>query len=170
MQTETQSASHSNRLLKILIMLEDGLLIGLLMAMVGVAMLQILLRNLMDGGIAWGDVLVRLLVLWIGMVGAMVAARRGDHIAIDVITRLLPERYTHLANCLTQLATACVCLITAWFGLKLVRFEYQDGLMAFAGVPVWVCEAIIPFGFTVLALRYLLLCYINLSKAVRPAS
>ena len=170
MQTEPQPVRPSTRLLKFFLRLEDSLLIGLLLVMVGVAILQILLRNLVDSGIVWGDVLVRMLVLWIGMVGAMVASRKGDHIAIDVITRLLPERYTYLANCLTQFATACVCLITAWFGLKLVRFEYLDGLTAFAGVPVWVCEAIIPIGFTVIALRYLLLCYINLFKAVRPAS
>lgn len=159
-----------NRMLHIVLQLEDSLLIGLLLLMVGLAVVQILLRNLFDSGIVWGDVLVRVLVLWIGMVGAMIAARRGDHISIDVVTRYLPGHLKHLATGLTELIAAFICAVVAYFGLRLVMFEFQDGLTAFAGVPVWICEAIIPFAFAVIALRYLLLCFVNLSKIVRPAS
>ena len=159
-----------NRMLHIVLQLEDSLLIGLLLLMVGMAVVQILLRNLFDSGIVWGDVLVRVLLLWIGMVGAMIAARRGDHISIDVVTRYLPGHLKHLATCLTELITAVICALVAYFSLRLVMFEFQDGLTAFAGVPVWICEAIIPVAFAVLALRYFLLCLVNLSNIVRPAS
>jgi len=39
--------------------------------------------------------------------------------------------------------------------------------MAFARVPTWLCEAIIPFAFTVIALRYFLLSFVNLKKIVK---
>ena len=159
-----------NILLNICLRLEDSLLIGLLLLMVGMAITQILLRNLFDSGIVWGDVLVRVLVLWIGMVGAMVAARRGDHISIDVVTRYLPGSIKHLATAITEFGAAVICAIVAYFSLQFVIFEYQDGATAFAGVPVWICEAIIPIAFAVIALRYFLLCFVNLSNIVRHAS
>ena len=169
-----ETTTPANRLPKILVdiclRLEDSLLIGLLLLMVGMAFTQILLRNLFDTGIVWGDVLVRLLVLWIGMVGAMVAARRSDHISIDIVTRYLPDKIKHLATCVTEFATAVVCSIVAYFSLKFVISEYQYGAAAFAGVPVWICELIIPFAFAIIALRYFLLCFVNLSNAVRPES
>jgi TRAP-type C4-dicarboxylate transport system permease small subunit len=45
--------------------------------------------------------------------------------------------------------------------------EFADGGMAFAKVPAWLCEAIIPFTFVVIAIRYILLAIINLKRIVR---
>ena len=42
---------------------EDAILVGLLLTMIGMAVTQIFLRNLFEAGIVWSDVLVRILVL-----------------------------------------------------------------------------------------------------------
>ena len=47
----------------ILLRLEDGVLVGLLLLLISIAVLQILLRNLFDSGVYWGDFLVRILLL-----------------------------------------------------------------------------------------------------------
>jgi TRAP-type C4-dicarboxylate transport system permease small subunit len=39
--------------------------------------------------------------------------------------------------------------------------------VAFAGVPVWLCEAIIPFAFAVIALRFLILAALNLTRTIK---
>ena len=44
----------------------------------------------------------------------------------------------------------------AWYGLQLVRLEYEDGFTAFGAVPAWMAESIIPLAFLVMGLRYLL--------------
>ena len=170
MKTRVSAHRLPKKLLQFCLWLEDSLLVGLLLMMVGMAVAQILLRNLFDSGIVWGDILVRILVLWIGMVGAMVAARRGEHISIDVVTRSLPDRTKHVTKSVTEFATAVICSIVAYFSLQFVIYEYQDGASAFAGVPAWICEAIIPIAFAVIAFRYFLLCYINLSNGARHAS
>ena len=46
---------------------EDILLALLLTAMIGLAALQILLRNLFNLGLAWADPTLRLLVLWVAL-------------------------------------------------------------------------------------------------------
>ena len=41
---------------------------------------------------------------------------------------------------------------------RLVVLDYEAGTLAFSNVPAWVVELILPFGFGVIALRYLFLC------------
>ena len=143
---------------------EDAMLVGLLLMMIGMAVLQIFLRNLFESGIAWSDVLVRILVLWVGLVGAMVASRQGNHITIDILNRYLPERAKIVTNFVVELFTALICSVVAYYSLMFVQMEYHDGGRAFAQVPTWLCEAIIPFAFIVIALRYFVLSFVKLKK------
>ena len=144
-------------LLNTLHRVEDFLLVGLFLVMLGVAVSQIVLRSVFSAGIAWGDVLVRIMVLWICLAGAMIAARQDNHIHIDVISRYLPERSRQLAGGVVRMVTAGVCLMMVWLGINLVRLDFEYGTIAFATVPAWLCEVIIPFGFAVVAVRYILI-------------
>jgi len=67
--------------------LEDGVLVALLLTMISLAVSQIVLRNGFDTGITWADSLLRVLVLWIALIGALVATRQQQHINIDLISR-----------------------------------------------------------------------------------
>jgi len=154
---EKQQAGVLSSIPTLLRRMEDCVLVLLLLLMICMAVTQIFLRNLFDGGIFWGDVLVRILVLWIGLFGAMIASRQNRHINIDIITRYLSKQAGIVAGLITNLFTAVICLIVAWHSFQFVRMEFEDGGIAFARVPVWVCEAIIPFAFIVIGTRYLFL-------------
>lgn len=162
--------SPFDRLQGLLLRLEDGILVGLLLLMIGIAFTQILLRNLFGAGITWGDTLVRILVLWIGLVGAMVASRAGNHISIDLITRYLSERVRGGVDLVVELFTASVCSVAAYYSLQLILREMEDGTIAFAQVPAWVCQSIIPLAFGVMALRYFMLATKSIQKMVKPTS
>ena len=54
------------------------------------------------------------------------------------------------------------------FPARLVVTEYQGGAIAFADVPAWVCELILPLGFGVMGLRYLALGIGRLRGATPP--
>ncbi len=138
--------------------IEDGILVSLLMTMIGLAVLQIFLRNVMDSGIVWGDSLVRVLVLWIGLLGAMVASRNDNHISIDILSRHLPKGVKRFTTLGTHIFTTLVTALMAWFSLKFVRLEMADHYTAFANVPAWTCEIIIPLAFLIMSLRYAFFC------------
>ena len=57
--------------------MEQVLVSILLTLMILMAFSQIVLRNFFDTGISWGDSLVRYLVVWVGFIGAAIAAREG---------------------------------------------------------------------------------------------
>lgn len=154
----------------VLLRIEDGILVGLLLAILAMAVLQIVLRNVFDTGIIWGDILVRILVLWIGMMGAIVASRRGEHINIDIVTRYLPAAARSVVGGLICMLTAAVCGVASFYSFKFVVAEAEFGGMAFANVPVWLCQVIIPIGFTIIALRYILLGIENLLPSRPPSA
>ncbi len=145
------------RVAGLLARVEDAVLVFLVSAMVLLAGAQILLRNLFDVGFVWADPLLRVLVLWVGLVGAIAAARADRHIAVDILSRLLPPRARRRTRALTDAATAAVCGALAWHAARFVALEYEGGAVAFARVPAWVCELILPVGFAVIGLRYLAL-------------
>ena len=153
--------SHLGRLGTVLHRIEDGILVAILSLMIGLAALQIVLRNFFGAGIVWGDMLVRVLVLWIGLVGAMVAARQNKHISIDLVIRYLPGRFNLPVKALVEFFVAVVCTLAAFYSYIFVRSEFYDGGQAFGQVPVWVCEAIMPVAFAVMAMRYLMMSLIK---------
>ena len=124
-----------------------------------IAALQILLRNLFDSGLLWGDDFIQSVVLWIGFVGAMYASRNGSHINIDVISRFLPASVSAIVYRLVYLLTAIICGFAAYFSAQFVQLEMQDSVMAFLNVPVWAVEIIIPIAFAVVGVRYVLLMF-----------
>lgn len=149
-----RSGAGTDQLLRLTRLLEDGVLVVLLATMIGLAISQILLRNLFGGGLAWADPLLRILVLWVGLAGAMVATREDRHIAIDALTRWLSPRMQLLARVIVDVFTALVCALIAWHAARFVYMDYEAQTIAFAAVPSWVCELILPIGFGVIALRY----------------
>ena len=46
------------------------------------------------------------------------------------------------------------CGLLAWHSFALVRDEYASATIAFANVPSWLVQAIMPFGFAVMTLRF----------------
>ena len=71
---------------------EDAILVLILTAMIFLASAQIFLRNFLDMGFIWGDEMLRMLVLWLAVAGAVSASRTDKHISIDVLNRFLPPR------------------------------------------------------------------------------
>jgi len=137
-----------------LLKIEDFILIGMLLGAILLAVLQIFLRNFFDSGIVWGDVLLRIMVLWIGMFGAMYASRNNEHINIELGLKYLSDKSKPYVQAVVFIFTGSICAIVAWYSFQFVMFEYQDGEMAFAKVPVWVTEAIIPIAFANISIRY----------------
>jgi TRAP-type C4-dicarboxylate transport system permease small subunit len=145
------------RVLKYLRRFEDAVLALLLSAMITLAALQIFLRNVFETGIGWADPTVRLLVLWVGLLGALAASHDDRQINVDVLTRLLPEQARAVVRIITHLATAAISALVAYEAGRFVLSEYEFGSVAFASVPTWVSAAIVPLAFAGIALRYLIL-------------
>jgi TRAP-type C4-dicarboxylate transport system permease small subunit len=134
---------------------EDGLLFLLVIAMLGLSVLQIFLRDFFDFGIVWSETLTRLLVLWTAMIGSMIASRASQHIRIDLVERFYLGKFRNHVLGAMQLFTALICLAMAYYSTGFLMLEYEDGTTAFADLPSWLFISIIPFAFLIMGVRYL---------------
>ncbi len=129
----------------------------ILSTMIVLAVYQIISRNLFSEGVVWIDPLLRTLVLWVGLSGAVVATRTDNHIRIDVFAKYLPKYLLPYIQRLVYLFTLSICLLIAWHAGRFIYSEYEYGTIAFSGIPSWVTGLIIPLSFTLIAIRYSLL-------------
>jgi TRAP-type C4-dicarboxylate transport system permease small subunit len=101
------------------------------------------------------DPMLRVMVLWVGLLGAVTASREGRQISVDVLSRLLSGRARAAVAALTSLFTAGVSAVLAYHGARFVMSEHEFASVAFSGIPAWMLESVIPFAFAAIALRYL---------------
>jgi len=144
------------RIVNVLKSLESGLLVVILSAMILLAGYQVVARNFFDSGLLWGDSLVRVLVLWLTFIGATIASRKDEHIRIDLLGRLFSDSWQKHMRRFSSLFTCLIAGVFAWYSLQFVMLDYADGIVAFAGVPAWLCESVMPIGAGIISLRYLL--------------
>lgn len=144
-----------HRLKYFLTHLEDLALIGVVLTMLGLALLQVVLRNLFGFSLTWVEPLTRSGLLWLALLGAMVGTRRNNHIRIDLTTRLLPERLFIPVNRLVSLVAGLCLAVICWHTGRLVIDEYHWGTSTIAGVREWVFQLIMPIGFGVMSWRFL---------------
>ncbi|MEP7042289.1 MAG: TRAP transporter small permease [Dokdonella sp.] len=138
---------------------ENGLIAVLVLAMVLLAGAQIVLRNFFETGLSWADPLLRAMVLWTAMLGALAAARDDKHIGLDVLAHFVHGGARRALRIVTLLFAAAVSATMAWYGYGLVELDF-GGNNTIAGIPSWLIEAIIPVGFALLAIRFALRAFL----------
>ncbi|MET0027341.1 MAG: TRAP transporter small permease [Candidatus Thiodiazotropha sp.] len=136
--------------------IEEIIMALLLGAMILLAGSQIILRNLFDSGLVWADPVLRIMVLWIALFGALAATRDHRHLRIDLVSHTLSEKNQALLAKLHDLFSGIVCLTIGWHAARFVYVEWQEGSTLFSNVPAWMGEIIIPVGFTLMGLKFLL--------------
>jgi TRAP-type C4-dicarboxylate transport system permease small subunit len=135
---------------------EDAALVVMLALLVALAFGQIALRQL-NVSLPWGDPLTRLLVLWVGVLGAVAASRASEHITIDAVSRFLPPWLQLAVGAATALFASAICALVAYQSVRFVLFERESGAGGFGFVPEWVAALVLPLGFALIAARYALL-------------
>jgi TRAP-type C4-dicarboxylate transport system permease small subunit len=101
------------------------LLAALIAVTVAAATAQVVFRYGVQASLTWSEELARYAFIWAIFIGTSVAARRGQHIAVDSLVKTLPrvvQRWLRLANLL--LCGAFFCL-----------FAYVSALLVLNAIP-----------------------------------
>jgi len=121
----------------------------------------------LDSGMVWADEFLRIAVLWLTLVGAVAAARDDKHISIDILNRFLPARITLFTRLVVNLFTTSICLLLAWFSYSFVRDSLEYGDTVLRDSPAWIFQIVLPFGFALIAWRYLVFALSSLRDIAR---
>jgi TRAP-type C4-dicarboxylate transport system permease small subunit len=121
-------------------------LVGVLMAaMILDIFVQVVFRYGLESSLSWSEELARYLFVWVIFVGASVAVRRNQHIAMTAIAAALPEPLRSFATALAHVAFIAFLLLLAWACIPLIvnaRFTVSSELE----IPIAWVYAAAPIG------------------------
>ena len=141
------------RLLHVLRRFEDALAAIALGVMVVLPLAEIVLRRLAGTGIPGSIPFVQHLVLWVGFLGAALAAREGTMLALATGTFLPAGRPRQLADTFAATVAAAVSAMLCVGAFQLVMSEREAGTVIAAGVTTWMAQTVLPLAFALIALR-----------------
>jgi len=151
--------------------IEDNLLVLLLVAMIVLAFVQILLRNLFSVGLVWIEPLVRQMLLWVALLGALVATREHNHITVDALSRFLTGRPRSAVGFFCDTFATVVCSLLTYATFQVFLQEFRDPKLGqiVTGLPVWASLATLPTAFSIMAVRFGRFAIRNLKDSLRGA-
>ena len=135
---------------------ENSLLVALLGAMILLSVSQIANRQFFGGSInlVWADEVIKMIVLWLAMVGSIAAARDGKHIRIDLITHLVSDTAGRWFRVVVDVFAAGVCGYIGFQAWRLIMLEREWGDLGPVDVPMWILHAIVPAAFFLISFRF----------------
>ena len=142
-----------NYILKVEFVIVAALLLG----MCFLAFIQVVLRNTISFSFIWGDALVRLLVLWLGIFGASIATSERGHIHIDLMTKFVPKRYGRYLDAVVDAVATGFCAGFLVIAIKFIKVEREVGNMEhLLHTPEWYFMLIFPIGLGLIAVKFLI--------------
>lgn len=157
----------NNKLVAVIHSVENWVLVLITAAIVIFSGLQIVLRNVFESGIAWVPPLLGTLVIWVGLLGALIATRNNAHIKINILTTYLADRYKPFAFTVSHLFSAIVLFVFFYYTIEFVKLDLDSEAKAFANVPVWVAQAVLPATCLLMAVRYAVYAIVNVFEIVK---
>ncbi len=143
-----------------------GVAVGL-----AVAGAQFAFVRLVPNGLVWSQSLALGLTLWLGTLGASLAAYERRHLALDVGSKIWPPSLAPKIAAFGHVLTAAFCLVILFFSVRsILGFEDSGshvpghfdvwkggaGMLAGTPIPKWAVFLSIPYGMVVLAFRFAL--------------
>ena len=124
-----------------------------LLAMVVLPILEIAVRRLFGVGVPGSGPIVQHLTLWVGFLGAAIAARDGKLLALATGNFIRSDRVRRVAGVAVAAVAACVALVLAWGGAQMVAAEREAQTTIGAGIPTWLAQSVLPIAFAIVAVR-----------------
>lgn len=88
------------------------------LAVFAITVYDVVARYVFNAPTTWGsELVIALCAVHYALAGAM-ALQRGDHVRIDMIYSLFPERAKRLCDVLAGLVAVVVMLVLVWFGWR----------------------------------------------------
>ena len=132
---------------------EDAVSALALTAMAVLPLFEIALRRAFGVGIPGSGPIVQHLVLWVGFLGAAIAARDGKLLALASGTFFPEGRLRRGFDIFAAAVSSAVAALLAHGGVALLLTEREVGSTIGAGIPTWVAQIALPLGFALIALR-----------------
>jgi TRAP-type C4-dicarboxylate transport system permease small subunit len=128
----------------------------LLLAMVGLISLNVTLRSLGWGVIAWSDEVSEYAVYAITLLAAPWLLRLGQHVRVDIAIRSIPPAAGWALELLADAIGVAIALVLTWYAARAVLESAHTGSITVKTLvfPEWWVLAPLPLCFLLLAVEF----------------
>ena len=146
------------RLLEALALIACALVLGMTVMICA----DVLLRNvrIIPGvaGLAWSNEISEAMLYLVTMLTAPWLLRRGQHIRVDILLRMVPKRVGWVFEWVTDTVGLACCLVIALYGARAALASYKAGSMSIKTLitPEWWLLSVLPVAFLALSLEMVL--------------
>lgn len=122
---------------------------------------DVLLRNIGAGGIPPSNELSEDLLYLVTLLAAPALLRHGQHIRVDIILRVLPEKLGWALEWIADVIGLVCCLYFVWYGAGVVASSYSSGALSIKTLimPEWWILAPMPVVFVMLSIEFIFRMY-----------
>jgi C4-dicarboxylate transporter DctQ subunit len=136
---------------------EEWFVGSLLMALTGILFLNVVMRFVFNNSLGWAEEFSRYSIVWVTMIGSSLCVRRGTHIAIDPLSRVLSDRGLRLLNIAVMIFCAIACAVFCYYAWTITEKIGRLGQRsATLNMPMAVVYAAMPVGFALMAVHFLI--------------
>lgn len=127
-------------------------LLGVLMTISVVSIFwQVVSRYVLHNAPVWSEEVARYSLIWMTMVGAAVATRKGGHLLIDSVVAHCSPGARKRISILLDLLVLAFCSFMTWLGAKLTIITWK-AISPGTKIPMAVVYVSMPLGFFFMAL------------------
>ena len=145
-------------------------MVAALLVMALLPLAEVLVRRVYPSGIPGSTMWVQHLALWVGLMGAAVAARRGELLSLTAGAQIFSDRAKRYVDVVVAGTGFAVCSVLSYGGLVLLSVEREGGRELAFGLPVWIAQIALPLGFALMGWRILLRAATNWRGRVAAAA
>lgn len=140
------------RLDRALIAANRAVLAGLLAAMAVLVFGNVCARYLFNTSFGWVEELTRYMMIWLAYLGAGLALRHGNHVAVMLLVEALPRTPALLLRGLVGLVMAGFLVVLTWIGWEYADFAWRQRTPVLQW-PMGAAYLAIPIGTALMALH-----------------
>jgi len=108
-------------------------------------------------GLEWANEISEGMLYVITMLTAPWLLRRGQHIRVDIVLRVVPKRVGWTFEWAVDLLGLACCLMIAWYGARAALASFKAGSVSIKTLvtPEWWLLSILPLAFLALSIEML---------------
>ena len=146
-----------------------GGIIGLLLAfMVVIVFSNVIARYFLNSSLAWSEEVSRFMFIWLAFLGAVLAYVKNEHLGLDILTMILPDKASRAVLVLANLLVIAAIGIILYGGWTMTTFTFSSGWTSPAlAIPYGFVYIIVPFSGLLLLLQSFLKLGDNISLLIK---
>lgn len=140
---------------KILDNIEEWLVCACLVVMTLLTFVNVIARYIFSASLSFSEEITTYLFVLLSLLGAAIAAKRGAHLGLTLITDHVGPKAAHILAIISMFFATAFSGIICYFGVFMALNQFNKGqLTAGTQLPEWIFGSFVPIGALFVTVRF----------------